>query len=163
MLISGGLNLAIIATTNQCALLMAWIMSTWLPAGAGGPETVARGRGGPARRPRRCAPRSAWSPAFLVATMGVHPILVTLGTKSVIDGVSIWLTRGTAVSGLPESFQWLGNGALLGVPCRSCVLILAAVAVGLILTRTRRSASRSTCWARTSRPRAIPASTPAAC
>ncbi len=25
-LISGGLNLAIIATTNQCALLMAWIM-----------------------------------------------------------------------------------------------------------------------------------------
>src|SRR6187200_2471751 len=28
-LISGGLNLAIIATTNQCALLMAWIMSTW--------------------------------------------------------------------------------------------------------------------------------------
>ena len=39
-LISGGLNLAIIATTNQCALLMAWIMSTWLPVGAGGPETV---------------------------------------------------------------------------------------------------------------------------
>ena len=27
-LISGGLNLAIIATTNQCALLMAWIMTT---------------------------------------------------------------------------------------------------------------------------------------
>ena len=38
-LISGGLNLAIIATTNQCALLMAWIMSTWLPV-AGGPETA---------------------------------------------------------------------------------------------------------------------------
>ena len=35
-LISGGLNLAIIATTNQCALLMAWIMSTWLPVGLAG-------------------------------------------------------------------------------------------------------------------------------
>ncbi|MFO1050090.1 MAG: ABC transporter permease [Geminicoccaceae bacterium] len=73
---------------------------------------------------------------FLVATMGVHPILVTLGTKSLIDGVSIWLTRGTVVSGLPESFQWLGNGVLLGVPVPFLVLILAAVAVGLVLTRT---------------------------
>ena len=27
-LISGGLNLAIIATANQCALLMAWIMTS---------------------------------------------------------------------------------------------------------------------------------------
>ncbi len=32
-LISGGLNLAIIATANQCALLMAWIMSTYIAAG----------------------------------------------------------------------------------------------------------------------------------
>ena len=40
-LISGGLNLAIIATTNQCALLMAWIMSSWMPAGAGGMEAAA--------------------------------------------------------------------------------------------------------------------------
>ncbi|MFO1050089.1 MAG: hypothetical protein U1E52_19595 [Geminicoccaceae bacterium] len=62
-LISGGLNLAIIATTNQCALLMAWIMSTWMPAGAGGMEAaaivaVALLAGS------CCARRSACSPAF---------------------------------------------------------------------------------------------------
>src|SRR3954451_19555618 len=39
-LISGGLNLAIIATANQCALLMAWIMHTYISAGAGAPETA---------------------------------------------------------------------------------------------------------------------------
>jgi ribose/xylose/arabinose/galactoside ABC-type transport system permease subunit len=33
-LISGGLNLAIIATANQAALLMAWILTTQMP----GPE-----------------------------------------------------------------------------------------------------------------------------
>ena len=33
-LITGGLNLAIIATTNQCALLMVWIMRTMITADA---------------------------------------------------------------------------------------------------------------------------------
>ena len=134
-LISGGLNLAIIATTNQCALLMAWIMSTWLPVGAGGPETALVVGAALLAGLVLCTAIGLIT-GFLVATMGVHPILVTLGTKSVIDGVSIWLTRGTVVSGLPESFQWLGNGVLWGVPVPFLVLILAAVAVGLILTRT---------------------------
>ena len=134
-LISGGLNLAIIATTNQCALLMAWIMSTWLPAAAGGPETVLVIAAALLAGLILCTGIGLVT-GFLVATMGVHPILVTLGTKSVIDGVSIWLTRGTVVSGLPESFQWLGNGVLWGVPVPFLVLILAAVAVGLVLTRT---------------------------
>jgi ribose/xylose/arabinose/galactoside ABC-type transport system permease subunit len=35
-LISGGLNLAIIATANQAALLMAWILTTQMP----GPEDI---------------------------------------------------------------------------------------------------------------------------
>jgi simple sugar transport system permease protein len=134
-LISGGLNLAIIATANQCALLMAWIMTSFIPAGAGGPETVLVITAALLAGLLLCTAIGLVT-GFLVATMGVHPILVTLGTKSVIDGVSIWLTRGTVVSGLPDSFQWLGNGLVLGVPVPFLVLIAAAVAVGLVLTRT---------------------------
>ena len=135
-LISGGLNLAIIATANQCALLMAWIMHTYISAGAGAPETALVVDGG------ACWPASLLCTAiglvtgFLVATMGVHPILVTLGTKSVWMACHIWLTRGTVVSGLPESFQWLGNGLLWGIPVPFVFLLLAAIAVGLVLTRT---------------------------
>ena len=115
-LISGGLNLAIIATTNQCALLMAWIMSTatFQPAPVT-PEIVLVVAAALLAGLVLCTVIGLVT-GFLVASMGVHPILVTLGTKSVIDGVSIWLTRGTVVSGLPNSFQWLGNGVLLGVP-----------------------------------------------
>jgi simple sugar transport system permease protein len=134
-LISGGLNLAIIATTNQCALLMAWIMSTWLPHGASGAETVLVVGVALLAGLLLCTMIGLIT-GFLVANMGVHPILVTLGTKSVLDGVSIWLTRGTVVSGLPESFQWLGNGLQWGVPMPFLVLIVAAAAVGLVLTRT---------------------------
>ena len=134
-LISGGLNLAIIATTNQCALLMAWIMKSLVPAGAAGPE-VALIVALALLAGLALTILIGFVTGFLVATMGVHPILVTLGTKSLSDGISIWLTRGTVVSGLPESFQWLGNGVVWGVPVPFLVLLAAAVAVGLILTRT---------------------------
>lgn len=134
-LISGGLNLAIIATTNQCALLMAWIMSTLLPHDAGLILTVLVIAAALIAGLILCTVIGLIT-GFLVANMGVHPILVTLGTKSVIDGVSIWLTRGTVVSGLPESFQWLGNGVIQGIPVPFIVLILAATVVALVLTRT---------------------------
>lgn len=134
-LISGGLNLAIIATTNQCALLMAYLMTTLIPAGAAGPE-VAFGIAVALAAGLALCTAIGLVTGFLVATMGVHPILVTLGTMSVIDGVSIWLTRGTVISGFPAGFQWLGNGILLGVPVPFLILLAAAFLVGLVLTRT---------------------------
>ena len=74
---------------------------------------------------------------FLVATMGVHPILVTLGTKSLIDGdLDLAHPRHRGLGPARDSFQWLGNGVLWAVPVPFLVLILAAVAVGLVLTRT---------------------------
>ncbi|MEK0083514.1 ABC transporter permease [Benzoatithermus flavus] len=134
-LISGGLNLAIIATTNQCALLMAFIMKSLAPAGAAGPE-VALAVALALLAGLALALAIGLVTGFLVATMGVHPILVTLGTMSLIDGISIYLTRGTVISGFPDVFQWVGSRIVLGVPVPFLVLIAAAVTVGLILTRT---------------------------
>lgn len=134
-LISGGINLAIIATTNQCALLMAWVMTTQLPADAsGGGEALvillALAAG------LALSLTIGLVTGFLVATMGVHPILVTLGTMSVVDGISVYLTRGTVISGFPSSFLWLGNGTLLGIPIPFIVFLAAATLIGLVLTRT---------------------------
>jgi simple sugar transport system permease protein len=134
-LITGGLNLAIIATTNQCALLMAFIMTRWITpdSGAGDAALIVA---------MALLAGFALSlvigliTGFLVANMNVHPILVTLGTMSVIDGISIYLTRGKVIAGLPESFQWLGNGTVLGIPVPFIILVLVAIAIGIILTRT---------------------------
>ena len=62
-LISGGINLAIIATANQAALLMAWILTALMPPDASGAD--ARRSGSPAPSPPACcsASSSAWSPA----------------------------------------------------------------------------------------------------
>jgi simple sugar transport system permease protein len=134
-LISGGLNLAIIATANQCALLMAWVMKTLITPGAGPSETMAIIALAMLAGLALCA-LIGFISGFLIANTGVHPILVTLGIMSIVDGISIYLTRGTVVSGFPASFQLLGNGMLAGIPVPFVILVVAAVAVGLILTRS---------------------------
>ncbi|MBQ6326052.1 MAG: ABC transporter permease, partial [Clostridia bacterium] len=42
---------------------------------------------------------------FFVAYIGVLPILVTLGTQTVFDGIALNITRGSGVSGFPKLFQ----------------------------------------------------------
>jgi simple sugar transport system permease protein len=134
-LISGGLNLAIIATTNQCALLMAWILTTLITPESGGAE-VAGVIALALLAGFLLSLAIGLVTGFLVANMGVHPILVTLGTMSVVNGVSIWLTRGTVISGFPPEILWIGNGTVAGIPVSFLLFLLAAVAVGLFLTRT---------------------------
>ena len=131
-IITGGFNLAIIATSNQAALLMVWVMK--LATHAGSPDAVTILVGllvGLAL----CILIGLVS-GTLIAYTGVHPVLITLGVGSIVDGVSIYVTRGTIVTGLPESFQWIGSGTLLGMPVAFLFFLLMAGIVGLILTRT---------------------------
>jgi simple sugar transport system permease protein len=131
-LISGGLNLAIIATANQAALLMAFTMKSL--AASGSPEAVAilaaMALG------LLLSLLIGFVTGALVAYTGVHPILVTLGTKSLIDGISIYLTRGTIISGLPEAYGAIGNAQVAGVPVPFIVLIAVAIVVAVLLKRT---------------------------
>ncbi len=131
-LLSGGLNLAIIATANQAALLMATVMK--LAATGGAPTALAillAMLAGLAL----CLLIGSLTGA-LVAYTGVHPILVTLGTRSLIDGVSIYLTHGTVVSGLPPGYAAVGNAVVGGFPVPFLVLVAAALATTLVLRRT---------------------------
>ena len=134
-LITGGLNLAIIATTNQCALLMVFVMRTLLPADPGGGTVLGVVLVAMLAGAALCLVVGLVTGA-LVAYTGVHPILVTLGTKSLIDGISIFLTRGQAQSGLPAEFARAGNAALFGVPVGFLVLIACGLLVGIVLRRT---------------------------
>jgi simple sugar transport system permease protein len=135
-LISGGLNLAIIATANQAALLMAWIMTHSITPDMGSGE-VAILIAGALVAGFAYSLLIGFVTGVLVATMGVHPILVTLGTMSVIDGASIYFTHGKIISGFPERVQWIGNGTIADIPVPFLVLLAAAGAVSLVLSRTK--------------------------
>ncbi|WP_454855431.1 ABC transporter permease [Rhizobium binxianense] len=134
-LITGGLNLAIIATTNQCALLMVWIMRTAITPDMATGAVVAMIALALVAGLLLCLLIGLVT-GSLVAYTGVHPILVTLGTKSLIDGISIYLTRGMALSGIPEIFVRIGSSTVLGVPMIFLILIAVAILLAVILKRT---------------------------
>jgi len=110
-------------------------MQTALPAGAGGAATIPVIALALAAGLALCLVIGLLT-GGLVAYTGVHPILVTLGTKSLIDGVSIFLTRGKVLSGVPDAVVAAGNATLLGVPVIFALLVIVAVVVGVILKRT---------------------------
>jgi simple sugar transport system permease protein len=134
-LLTGGLNLAIIATSNQCALLMVFIMASLVTPETGGVATFGVIVLAMAAGLALCLGIGLATGA-LVAYTGVHPILVTLGTKSLIDGISIYLTRGMALSGVPGQLTSALNATLFGVPAIFLLLVVVAIVVGVILKHT---------------------------
>lgn len=134
-LLTGGLNLAIIATTNQCALLMVWIMRTLIAPDASGIAVLGVIALALVAGLLLCVVIGLLTGA-LVAYTGVHPILVTLGTKSLIDGVSIYLTRGMALSGVPTQLSETLNATVAGIPMIFLLLVAAAIVVGIVLKQT---------------------------
>jgi simple sugar transport system permease protein len=134
-LVSGGLNLAIIATTNQAALLMAWILTAQMPPDASGGVLALWIMLALAAGFLLCLLIGIVT-GLIVAVTGVHPILVTLGTQTLIGGVSIWLTRGRTLTGFPDPILAVANETALGIPYSFVIFVIVAVATHVLLTRT---------------------------
>lgn len=134
-LISGGLNLAIIATANQAALLMAWMLASEMPAHSTGLTMWSWLAAALAAGFVLCVIIGVVT-GLIITMLNVHPVLVTLGTQLLINGISIWLTRGMPISGFPAPLLAVSNGTVLGIPIS--FLLFAAVAAGthVLLTRT---------------------------
>ncbi|WP_338564321.1 ABC transporter permease [Erwinia sp. E_sp_B04_7] len=135
-ILSGGLNLCIIATANLTSLFIAWLLLHFLPAGAGIALQLfwlALGLLGAAA----IAVVIGAITGLMVTRVGAHPILVTLATMMTVNGIGIWLTHGSAVSGMPEVLRVLGSGTLLGVPLPMWVFLAAAAGMALFLGKTR--------------------------
>ncbi|ELY1865163.1 TPA: ABC transporter permease [Serratia marcescens] len=125
-MLTGGINLSIIAGANACSLVMAAIIVShpdqplFLALLAGLLVAVAIG---------------ALNGA-LVAWIGVSPILASLGTMTLITGLNILLSNGAVISGFPAAIQFLGNGAVLGVPVALILFLLVAAGLWLLLEHT---------------------------
>jgi ribose transport system permease protein len=74
---------------------------------------------------------------LLVAFGGLNPFIATLGMLSVARGLTYITTGAVAVFGAPESFRLLGQGVLGPVPIPIVVIIVAAIAGYIVLSRTK--------------------------
>ncbi|AJQ26271.1 ABC transporter permease [Pelosinus fermentans] len=73
----------------------------------------------------------------LIAKIGVPPILVTLGTMTFFNGIALVLSKGNAISDLPEEFYFVGQGYLFGnVPVQTLIFLVLAILTSLLLSKT---------------------------
>lgn len=134
-LISGGINLAIIATANAAGLLMAWILTSLMPPDAAG-TTLALWLVGALVAGLLLTILVGVMTGLLVAVVGVHPILVTLGTMTLLHGFSIYFTRGRTLSGFPDALIIVSNQTVLGMPISFIIFTIVAILSHVLLTRT---------------------------
>jgi ribose/xylose/arabinose/galactoside ABC-type transport system permease subunit len=133
-LLSGGLNLSIIASANLCALAMAWVLTTHVPGAHGfmwGAWQVIAVLAGIA-----VAAIIGLINGFVIAYLGVSPILATLGTMTMCKGLSIGVTRGNVISGFPEPVVFLGNGTLAGIPVALMIFLALCVPMAVLLNKS---------------------------
>ncbi|MGX6446975.1 ABC transporter permease [Patulibacter sp. S7RM1-6] len=73
----------------------------------------------------------------LVTAVGISPIIATLGTLYLFGSLAVVLTDGVPVSGFPDSFGFVGQRTLLGVPTQILLVLLpVALVLGWMAART---------------------------
>ncbi|CAM4294593.1 ABC transporter permease [Cytophagaceae bacterium 50C-KIRBA] len=73
---------------------------------------------------------------FTVILSKVPPFIVTLGTMTIARGAALIISSGRPVSDLSESFNYLGNGDLVGIPIPILFLVGTYVVCHFVLTQT---------------------------
>ena len=127
-MLSGGIDLSIVAIANLAALAAATVLVGF------GPNPVGLWLG-----PLLGLAVAALAGAVnggLVAWSGLSPILATLSTMTLYGGAALGLSRGGVVAGFPPAILWLGNGSVAGVPAPLVVFAAAALFVDVVLRAT---------------------------
>jgi simple sugar transport system permease protein len=73
---------------------------------------------------------------LLITVVGITPILATLGTMQLYNGLALVWTGGVTISGAPTALRTVGNTAVLGIPVLMIILLAAAAALGVMINRT---------------------------
>jgi simple sugar transport system permease protein len=132
-MITGGIDLSVVGAANLSSIMAALVL------------TRLAGEGGAGLSPVVALPLAMLAAlitgslcglvnGFLVANVGITPILATLGTMSLYTGFSYVVTGGPAITTTQLAF--IGNGTLLGVPIPMIVFVLLALLFALVLNRT---------------------------
>lgn len=134
-MLTAGINLSIIASANISGIIMALILTSAFP-----PESPLSG--------------SIWLVllaimaglavgvivgflnGYLIAVVDISPILATLGTMIMLNGISLVITRGYVISGFPRPMLTIGNQSLFGIPIPMIIFIICSGVMAIILNRT---------------------------
>ncbi|OLQ72211.1 sugar ABC transporter permease [Photobacterium proteolyticum] len=73
----------------------------------------------------------------LIAFTGVPPFIATLGMMIIARGAALLYSDGRPVSSLIDSYQWIGQGNIAGLPVPVLIFIIMAIVSYILLNYTR--------------------------
>ncbi len=71
---------------------------------------------------------------LLVGLCNLPSLIATLGTQYVFSSLALYITNGIAISGFPDSFQWLSLEQTFGIPNQILFVVIPVLAFVLFLT-----------------------------
>ncbi|AJR05662.1 ABC transporter permease [Photobacterium gaetbulicola] len=73
----------------------------------------------------------------LIAYTGIPPFIATLGMMIIARGAALLYSDGRPVSSLIDSYQWIGQGTIAGIPVPVIIFIVMAIVSYILLNYTR--------------------------
>ncbi len=74
---------------------------------------------------------------LMVSYANMPPFIATLGTMTAVRGISLTLTQGIPISGLPSAFTVIGTGKTFGIPNPVIIMIILTLIFAFILAKTK--------------------------
>ncbi len=74
---------------------------------------------------------------LIVVYGNIPPFIVTLGTMSIVRGVSLVITKGIPVTDLPEAFTIIGTGSIASIPIPAVIMFVLVAIFGFVLAKTK--------------------------
>lgn len=135
-MIAGGIDLSVVGIANLCAVLVAKAMTGLVTEQTGGGTFLliflACVVGGVL-----IGAICGLLNGFLVSQFGIPPMLVTMGSMQLFQGICMVLTEGTAVTGIPRQYGAIVAHDIFGViPVSVIIFIVCIFFTWLLLERT---------------------------
>lgn len=126
-MLTGGINLSIIASMNACSLIIAYFITqytsiSWLFLSI--------------LLSLFCALLIGLLNGTLIAIIRVSPILATLGTMTLINGINILVTNGSTIANFPENILSISASTFLWIPTPILIFLLLAGLIWFFLEKT---------------------------
>lgn len=132
VIVTGGINLSVVSTTALCGIMTAFTLSKLNASGTNIVIIILAAIAASVLTALVCGAVNG----YVVAYIGVSPILVTLGTMTLFEGISLNFTKGGAISGFPEQYYWFGNSTILTIPVPLIIFIVVILITIILLERT---------------------------
>lgn len=132
-MLTGGIDLSLIAIANMSAITITTLYSG---LAAEDPEAAAQALPFIVLLGLVVGLAAGAFNGFLIAKLQIVPILATLGTMQILNGLAIVWTGGSTLYGAPEALTAIGKAEILFLPSLFVLFLLTALGVGIFLNRS---------------------------